>query len=293
MKRIIKWIVIVILILIIGGVAFLYINLDHIIKQVVETEGTQQLNVPTTLEGVSLQLFKGSLELSNFAVGSPAGFSSPQMLSLGGLSVDTGGITKLRDRPVHITTIRIDQPKLVIEQSGGKLNFKELIDGLPSQAADQSTPPAAAPEQSSTQSAVKLVIDDLAVADAQVVIHPGIPGVQPEYNLSIPAIDVKNIGNSDGAENGVALKDVVVLIITQMTAKAAESSKLPPEVGALLTGNLDAIKGKLTNEAQTRLSGAAQKYVKQLPPGSAQPANDLVNQGFGILRQATSQPANK
>jgi len=293
MKKIIKWIVIVVLLLVIGAVAFLYINLDHIIKQVVETEGTQQLNVPTTLGGVSLQLFKGSLDLSNFAVGSPAGFPAPQMLSLGGLSVDTGGITKLRDQPIHITSIRIDQPKLVIEQSGGKLNVKELVDGLPSQPADQSAPAPAASQQPASQSQMKLVIDDLTVADAQVVIHPGIPGVQPEINLVIPAIDIKNIGNADGADNGVAVKDVVLILIKQMTAKAAESNKLPPEVAALLSGNLDAVKEKLTTEAQTRAEGAAQKYLNKLPPGQQQPANDLINQGFGILRQATSQPAKK
>jgi ribosomal protein L12E/L44/L45/RPP1/RPP2 len=289
--KIVKWIVIVVLVVVIGGVLLLYLNLDHIVKQTVETQGTAQLNVPATLDGVSLQLFKGTLDLSNFAIGSPQGFTSPQMLSLGGLSIDTGGILKLRDQPIHLASIRIDQPKLIVEQSNGKLNIKELMDGLASHPAASAAPPSA--DQSAPKEATKLIIDDFAVNGAHVIIHPGIPGVQPEYDILVPSIDMKNIGNADGAQNGAAIQDVVVALITQLTTKAAESNKLPPGVSALLSGNLDEIKAKLTTEAQSQLNNAAGKWGKKLPPSLAQPASDLLNQGFGAMKQSTTKSAQK
>lgn len=302
--KILKWIVIVIVLLVIGAVGLLYANLDRIVKSTVESQGTEQLHVPTTLESVSLGLFSGTVNLSNLAVGSPKGFSAPQMLSLGGLAVDTGGLMKLRNEPIHVSSIRIDQPKLVIEQANGKLNFKELMDGLPSNP-DKNAPPST----SSGKQSVRLIIDDLTVNGATVVIRPGLPGLQQEISLQIPQIDVKNIGNADGAENGAAIKDVVSTVITQMTAKAADSNQLPPEVQALLSGNLGAIRDKLTASAQAQLNKVATQLQGKIPAnvsgqlngllkqgggqngsGSGNSGKAFLNQGLNMLKGATSQP---
>jgi len=323
--KIFKWIVIAVVLLLVVGIIVLFASLNHIVKSTVETQGSEQLKVPTTLDGVSLGLFKGTVDLNNFNVGSPPGFNAPHMLSLGGLSVDTGGIMQLRKEPIHVSNIRIDQPKLVIEFVGREVNFKKLLDNLPSNP-DQNPPSTA--EKKPT----KLVIDDLQVNNAQVTVRGldqlnQIPGmsklgnIPAEVNLTIPSIDVKNSGNADGANNGAAIKDVVSTLITQMAAKAADSDKLPPEVRALLSGNLDAVKDKLTAAANAEL----QKYTAKLgdelkaklPAGipASLPSNlggilnkatggsgsnqdtqnntaqNLLNQGLGALKGATSQPA--
>ncbi len=304
--KVFKWIVIVVLVLIIGGALLLYANLNRIVKSTVESQGTQQLNVPTTLDGVSLGLFQGTVSLNNLNVGSPQGFNAPQMLSVGGLSVDTGGLSNLRKEPLHVSSIRVDNPKLVIEQQDLKINFKELMDHLPSQ------PDKNPPQQSGQSKPVRLIIDDLNVNGAQVIVRPGIPGISQEINIPIPQIDVKNIGNADGAQNGAAIKDVVTTLITQMVTKAADSDKLPPEVKALLAGNLDAVKDKLTSAAKgelnkatdqlkAKLPGAAGDLINQLgnpnsqPPVNGQPApnptQNLLNEGFGALKDATSKPS--
>ena len=139
------------------------------LSRTIETEGSKQLQVPTTVDGVSLGLLKGTVDLSNLAIGSPKGFQAPQMLSVGGLSVDIGGIRRLRDDPIRVSSIKIDQPKLVIEQQNGKLNVKALMDQLPSNP-DQNPEPQSAGEAKS----IKLIIDDLSVATAHVIIRPGL-----------------------------------------------------------------------------------------------------------------------
>ena len=122
-----KWIkrlVILFVILLVVGVGLFYLALDGIVKSVVEKQGTEQLNVPVTLEAVSLGLIHGSLGLDNLAIGSPSGFSAPQMMSVGKLSVDSGGVSNLRGNPIHITSIVIDSPKLVIEQKRIECEFQ-------------------------------------------------------------------------------------------------------------------------------------------------------------------------
>ncbi|HSV12768.1 MAG TPA: hypothetical protein VLI90_00810 [Tepidisphaeraceae bacterium] len=329
--KILKWIVIVVVLVIVVGLALVYFNIDRIVKHTVETQGTDQLKVPTTLDGVSLGLFKGTVALNDLNVGSPPGFTAPHMLTLGGLNVDTGGISNLRKEPIHVSSIAVDQPKLVVEFAGTEVNFKKLMDNLPSNP-DQNPPP-------SEKKPTKLIIDDLTVNNAHVVLRgldtvagkiPGLSKVAnlpAELDLPIPSIDVKNIGNADGAQNGAAIKDVVTTIITQMAAKAADSDKVPPEVKAVLTGNLDAVKDKLTGMATAELNKVTDQLKAKLPAGiptslpanlpgnlgglinkatgangnapadqnggnnPPSPADNLLNQGLGALRGATSKPA--
>jgi len=245
-----KWLIRIIaavLILLVVGVFALYLSLDHIIKSVVESQGTEQLAVPTTLGGANLGLINGNLNLDTLAIGSPPGFSAPQMFSVGKLAVETGGVMRLRNEPIHLSSITIDQPELVIEQNGTRLNYRELMDHLPKHT-DQGTQ-----STSSTSTPVKLVIDTLTITNAHVLLKSNIPGLGKEVNVAIPTIDMKNIGNADGANNGEAIKDVATTVITKMVEGATHSSDLPVDVKALLSGNLN---GAATDAVQKELDKA-------------------------------------
>jgi AsmA family len=301
MMKKLKWIAIVIVLLVVVGIVILYASLDGIIKSVVESQGTQQLKVATTLESVNLSLLHGTLNLNNFAIASPSGFSAPQMMSLGGLAVDTGGVMQLRNKPIHIPSINIDQPKLVIEQSGGKLNFKALMDQLsptpsnapaaPASGGTAVSPDAAAPaaaggaEAAGGASGVRLVIDDLTMAGASVVVRPGIPGLADEIDVPIPTFDVKNIGNADGNQNGAAIKDVVSTIITALVSKTGESDKVPAQVKMLLNGSLTTanVEGAVKNEASN--------VVQQLQSGKKLNAKSIESGFLNQLGGSTSQPS--
>jgi hypothetical protein len=65
-----------------------------------------------------------------------------------------------------VESLTLDKPRLVIEQSNGAINFRKAMDLMPAHAHESSSLP------------IKLIIDELKVLDAQVVIHPGLPGVR-------------------------------------------------------------------------------------------------------------------
>jgi hypothetical protein len=203
----------------------------------------------TTLASVNLGLVSGTVSLDSFAIGSPTGFTEPQMFAVGKLAVDTGGVMRLRDEPIHISTIIIDQPQLVIEQHGTKLNFKELMDHLPSHP--EQSPPQATP--SAPSKPVKFIIDTLSITNAHVVLRSDIPGLDKPRDLALPTMTMQKIGNADGANNGAAIKDVVTTVISTMVAEATKDKSLPPEITALLSGNLDSVQDKLTSDAQKQL----------------------------------------
>src|SRR5438045_8594079 len=157
-------------------------------------QSTTLIKLTTTLNRAHLSILGGKLNLNRLGIDSPSGFSAAQMFEMGDvdLAVRYG---ELRKDPIRVQSLTLRQPRLVIEQHNGALNFKTAMDRLPA-------------HESSSEKPVKLIIDDLQVQDAQVVIHPGLPGVRQEINGAVPSIALKNVGSGRGSKNGAAITDV-------------------------------------------------------------------------------------
>jgi hypothetical protein len=277
-RGVLKWVVIVILLLLIGAGVIFYLNLNRILHRTIESQASASLNLPTTLGGVNLSLFGGTLDMNNLKIGSPEGFKAPQMLSLGDVdvAVDYG---ELRNEPVRVQRISLNAPKLVVERSGGKFNFQALM--------SQDSKPAPEGEP------LKLIIDKLTVTNAEVQLRPGIPGVPESIDVPLPAIDINNIGTGEGNENGAAIKEVVMQVITTMTAKASESDKIPPELRQLLQLDVNAVAEKLGGEVNKQVQAITgqvqeqiQKNLKDLPPGVTEKVGVVLNRAGAPTTQA-------
>jgi uncharacterized protein involved in outer membrane biogenesis len=246
--RVIKWLVLIVLVLIIAGGLVVYFNLNNIVRKTVQTQATQQLGVQTTLGSANVGLFTGNVALNDLQIASPNGFAAPKMFTLGGTKVDVS-YGQLRADPKHVESVTIDAPKLVIEQAGGQFNFKALMDQMPKGEPKTEDP---------NQKPMKLIIDTLQVNNPTVVVRPGnlagiagATGVKlpEELTLSIPSITMNNVGSGEGNQNGAALKDVVMTVITTMAAKASESDQLPPELKQLMHLNVSDVASHLTDAA--------------------------------------------
>jgi AsmA family len=273
------------IVVVVGVVA--YLGIDAIVKSAVEKESTDSLKLSTTLSSARLSLLGGKVNLNELRIASPKGFSAPHMLEVGNIGLGVR-YSQLRQNPIHVQSLTIDRPKLVIEQSNGALNFKKAADGMP----------PSKPSEKPT----KLVIDELKVENAQVIIHPGLPGVRQEIAVPIPSLTLKNVGSGPGSQNGAAIKDVAMVVISALAAHAAESGALPAELKALLHLNVGQVAGQLGAEAQKQIAAAVPGELgKRLSNIAADPnavAKDpgsvLQGEVGGILggkKNDTAQPA--
>ncbi len=193
------------------------------------------------------------------------------------------------------SSITFDKPLLVIENVGGSLNFKKAFDGMPRSSSGSA--PAKPGEPSGASSSMKMVIDELTIKDATVVVRPGLPGVPPELTIPIATFTMKNVGTGDDAQNGAALQDVVMQIITAMASHASASGKLPFDLQSLLNGNIsDVLKG-FGAEAQKRVMAAIPADVSRQLNGlfnGGAPANPgkLLNNVLGGVRPPANRPAS-
>ena len=241
--KLFRRILLAIVLLVVIGVVILYFSLDHIIKSKIQSQATSSLNLQTTLNSARLSLFGGKLDLSELQIASPQGFSAPHMLELGDTKVAVS-YGQLRKDPVHVASLILDKPRLVIEQSNGTVNFKKAMDLMP-------------PSQSTSQSSsLKLIIDELKVQDADVVIHPNLPGLANEITVPVPSISLKDVGTGEGAQNGAAIRDVVMQVVTALAGQASESGALPEQLKAILHLNVAQVVANLSAEAQKRIAAA-------------------------------------
>lgn len=293
MKWIRRIILAVVLVVIIAVVA-IYLNIGRIIKSAVQTEASSSLNLQTTLDSVSLSLFGGELGLHQLDIASPQGYGAPHMLEVGDTNVAVS-YGQLRDDPVHIESLTINKPKLVIEQQNGVLNFKKAMDQMP-----KSETPSTAEGKPSK----KLIIDELTVKDAQVVIHPNLPGMSQEITVPVASMVMKNVGSGEGAQNGAAIKDVVMQVITALAGNASGSGGLPAQLKELMNANLSQTMAQLGTEAQKRIAAAVPGELGQALSAAAKDPQALLkdpskalNNVEGLLNKsngnATSQPSNQ
>jgi hypothetical protein len=258
-----------------------YFNLNRIVKHEVEVQGTASLRLATALDSARIALFGGKLGLHGLSIASPKGFAAPHMLELGNLDVAVQ-YDELRKQPIHVASLRLDKAKLVVEQSNGTFNFRKAMELQPEK------PPAKNP--------MKLVIDEVRVDDAQVILRPGLPGIPQEIAVPIPALTMKDVGKGKGANNGAAIKEVTMEIISAMAASAANSDKVPPELKALMHLNAGQVAAMLGGEAAKQIAGALPNEVgSQLskivanPQAAAKDPGAALKQGLGGLIGGSQQ----
>ena len=254
MKRAIKWSALGLVLLLIVALVIVYLNLNSIVRSTVETQASKSLQVKTTLAGANLALFGGTVSLDDLKIGSPQGYNAPEMFTLDGVKVNVS-FGELREDPIRISSIVINEPKLVLERKGTKFNFQALMDQMPKD--DTPSDPAAEP--------MKLVIGELRVNNTVVALQPNFPGLPEEISIPIPSVFLKDIGSGEGSENGAAINDVIMTVITAIAAKASESDKLPPELRQILSTDVNQVAAQLSaemNKKITEVTGQAQAAVQ-------------------------------
>ena len=260
MKKVVKWGALAVVLVVVIALAVVYFRLSSIIVYAVESQGSKQMNLKTELDGASVGLLGGEVDLDDLTIANPPGFSPGHLFSLDGLDVKAP-LGQLRGNPKRISSITLDEPRLLVERSAdGRFNFKAAIDQMPkSPAPTDPQPTEPAGEE------MKLIIDELTVKDASVVIRPGLnlPGVAKEFTVTVPTIVMKNIGNDDSAQNGAAMRDVAQQVITVLAANASNSSALPEELRKLMDLDVKALAAELGN----RLGAEAQKRIAAAVPG--------------------------
>ena len=200
------------LILLLGGALFwLHHNLNHLVKNAIETYGSQMTEAKVTVSSVAITTTTGTGIIRGLVVGNPKGFKTPYALKVGQVEVEID-LSTLTHPAILIKKIMIDSPDIIYEKAGGTTNFDALLRNVSRQTAPSGE--TASPSKTS-QTGKKLIVGILAVRNAKAEASAGFMGGKT-VSVSLPNITLRHIGQSEG---GVPPKELGAKIGEALKAK--------------------------------------------------------------------------
>lgn len=248
-----------IVILLVGGLAW-YVanNINDIVRDVVETAGTDVLQTQVALKHVDIKLIDGSAELGSFSIKNYADFNEPELLLFDTIKVDIDLDSINKDVKV-LDEVTISGISIVAEQKGTTTNLQTLLKKLPrseSSSADKS--------ETSSGTDVKLAIKTLNFVDNSVSLVLEDYGT---HKLKLPKIVRTNLGS---AEEGLTPEQLAKEVVEPLIEQAKD--QIEKEVANLAKKRLEeeygeqieAEKEKLKKQAEEALGADADEIEEQL-----------------------------
>ena len=112
-------------VLIIGAVwYFVSFRLDDMIREQIESTGSQLLDTKVSVGEVTTDLRSGSLAISSIVVANPEGYENENAFTLSGIEAALDYETS------NIKRLIINRPQIVIEEQAGRTNFTDLLNNI-------------------------------------------------------------------------------------------------------------------------------------------------------------------
>lgn len=196
---------------VIAVAVFVLSSLDGLIKEAIETHGSEITKAEVTLADVNIDLTSGKGTLSGFTVGNPAGFKTPSAFKLGAISITLDAGTISQD-PIVIKKIVINAPDITYEVGGDGSNLDALQKNVEAYMSQFDTGEAAPADEGEGP---KIVIEDIYINDGTINVSATFLGGK-SLTASLPNIHLEDIGKeedgSDGASPGQIAEEIFAAI---------------------------------------------------------------------------------
>jgi len=202
-----------------GVIAFLWTNLDWIVKSAIERYGSQAAGTAVQVERVALRPVQGRGAIEGLTVANPAGYSAPHILSLGAISIRLAPRT-VTANPVVIDDVRIASPLVVYEMNDARVaNVDVLKKNL---GADKPAKTAVQDRKGTKDKGKRLRIRHLVIENAKADVRIAGIGDKPRI-IALSRIEMKDIGGRNGAPPEVVAKEIMTAILSEVSKEVGKA----------------------------------------------------------------------
>ena len=194
-------------IVIAGGLAFVWSNLDGIVKDSIQTYGSQATQTEVRVAGVKLELEAGKAAISGLTVANPAGFSDPNIFELGNI-VTKIDVSTIRQNPIVIDEIIISAPVIVYEINKSGLSNVDVLKKQLGISAGESS----AKGSNNAGDELKMIIRKLIVEGGKAKVRIAALG-DAEQTVNLPRIELTDVGKQSG---GATAAEVAQLLTSRL-----------------------------------------------------------------------------
>lgn len=230
-----------------------WLYLEPLVKGVVNKFGTQVAGTEVTLAGFSLHPLDGEVEIKGFRVANPEGYTTPNLLSLGGVFVKVDPKSLFSDTIV-VENVRITKPELTYEMPNfSTSNVMQLQENVAKNTAKTSAPAAKEEtKEASSAPAKNVVIRKVLVEDGALSALTPLQKNKEPLVLKLPAIEINGIG--DGKKNMTIDQSIAVVF-----------NKILFNATSVVTKEL----GNVSDMAQKAANKALDQVKEQVPEGAS------------------------
>ena len=234
---------------------FLLSNLDRIVAAAIEKVGSNATGTPVKVSSVRIKLKDGKGSISNLRVGNPRGFSTPNAVSLGNISiaVDTGSLT---GSPVVIDKVSVSSPRITYEiDRSGVSNVNEIKKRIG--ASRKTGAPGKGDAGEKDDGGKKLLIRSLVIEGGEVNVHVAALEGDP-LQARLPPIALRNLGGKGGGTPGEIAAQILGPLMKQAGIAASGAG-----IGQYLGRDAEAVRKALEEKGRGKLGETGVEAVKE------------------------------
>ena len=209
----------VVLVLIVGGVAFLFSNIDSIIEKAIESLGPEMTGVQVKVKKVSIGLTDGRGEIRGLMVGNPKGYQGPHTFSLGSIALSLDPATVMKD-VVVIRELTIEAPDVAYATGPGSSNIETIqrnVDAFVKKTFGGGSPAPEKAKKTDGAKETRFIVEKLQIRNGKV--HAGVAG--KDIEVPLPPLNLRDVGKSRGGVTGAEIASIVVREMSQAAIPAA------------------------------------------------------------------------
>jgi len=233
---------------------FLLSNLDRIVGAAIGKYGSEATGTSVKVSSVRIKLKDGEGSISNLSVGNPRGFSTPNAVNLGNISiaVDTGSLT---GDPVVIDKVSVSSPRITYEiNKSGVSNINEIKKNLEAYQKTGASGKGGAGEKG--EGGKKLIIRSLVIEGGEINVHVAALMGDP-LQAKLPRIALRNLGGKGGGTPGEIAAQVLGPLMKQASVAASGTG-----IGQYLGKEAGEVQKALEEKAREKLGGTGTEAVE-------------------------------
>ena len=191
------------------GFLVLTMSVDSIVKNGIETVGSEMTGTAVTVERVSISPFSGTGTISGFRVENPEGYEQDYALEIEDFSIELNILSLFSDAIV-VRNIEISSPSIYVEQKMPENNLRTIMNNIESTSSGEASEKA-------------LVIEHFIMTDGSADLYTEIGG-ERSARVEIAQIELNNLGRGGAQEAAEdVIQEIAENVVDQSLRAAAES----------------------------------------------------------------------
>ncbi len=209
--------------LLVGGAVYLYVNMDSIAKQITEKVASDALGVPVTLGRMDISLEEKTVIVSNISIANPRGYKNSNAITVKKVEVAGESFSK---ELLTFSRIIVDGTNVNLEVGANGTNLNDLKNNTSSKSSAKPAPKG---------TDIKVIVKKFSLTGAQ--LNPSVTLLDGDLaKVTVPDINLSGIGQK---ENGIIAEEAIAQIMDAVLQRFNSSAG---GAGFLKGVSIDAIK---------------------------------------------------